>query len=469
MAALALLAPPLLAGAGGEDLDGAWDGSLDVLGSQLAIRVVFETREGALAARIDIPQQGAHGMPLHEVRAAGSAVHFELDGRAGRAVFDGRRDGDAIRGAFLQAGVRGDFALTRARDAASPGARPAAAAAGHDEEVRFRNGDVELAGTFSRPAGAGPHPALALLGGSGPQDRDADLFGMPFFRVLAEHLTWSGFAVLRWDDRGVGGSSGSTADSTTEDLAGDALAALAWLRARPEVARDRVGLLGHSEGGAVAALAAARGEAAFVVQLAGAAMRGDALLAAQAERLAEASGAGAEKTAELLAAQRQLFAAVRSGQGWEAIESAARQRTLEQIEALPAEQRAAIADPRAYADTLVRAELEQARSRWYRFFLDYDPAPALEKLRCPVLAVFGGRDWQVPAAPNEALMRRAFEAGGNRRVSFRTWPTANHLMREAPTGSPDEYAGLPPELVPGLLDELTAWLRAQTAAGAAPG
>lgn len=300
-----------------------------------------------------------------------------------------------------------------------------------EEEVTFASGDARLAGTLTLPAGPGRHPAVVLLTGSGAQDRDEDIFGFKPFRILADHLGRNGIAVLRFDDRGVGGSTGSLAEATTETLAGDALAAHALLRGHARVDPRAVGLLGHSEGGLAAMLAATRSpDVAFLVFLATPGLRGDRMLSLQIETLLKISGSPPEQTAKILALQERVYQAVRTGEGWEEL-----------------------------AKEIPEAQLAPARTPWFRQLIDLDPASVLRQVRAPVLALFGELDVQVPAGPNRDAMVKALEEGGNRRVAAQTFPGANHLFQKAGSGSPGEYPFLAKELVPGVLEAISGWLR----------
>jgi dienelactone hydrolase len=298
-----------------------------------------------------------------------------------------------------------------------------------------------------------------MFTGSGPQNRDEELFGFRPFRVIADHLARHGVAALRCDDRGVGGSSGSTSESTTEDLAADALAEVTWLATRPEIDSKQIGALGHSEGALVAALAASRSSSvAFVVLLAGTSVSGERIVRAQAEAIAREQGASDEEVAKLRAQQDLLFKAIRTGEGWDATQEAARALGREQIARLPEVQRQAIADPDKVVDAAIERQLASAKSRWYRFFIDYDPAQTLSTLKCPVLALFGAKDLQAPAEMNRAAADEALKKAGNPDTTMKTYDGANHLFIKAGTGSPTEYPTLEKAFVPGLLDDVTDWI-----------
>jgi hypothetical protein len=300
---------------------------------------------------------------------------------------------------------------------------------------------------------------VVLLTGSGPQNRDEELFGFKIFGVIADHLTRNGVAVLRSDDRGVGQSSGGDSNPTTEDFAGDALAGLTLMSSRSEVDRNRVGLFGHSEGAVVAAIAAARSPAVkFIVMMAGTAIRGDQVLRKQAEDTARAGGANDAQVAAILAAHAALLDGVRRGAEPAELERLVGVLANAQIDALPEGQRKQIPDRSAYVANASKAQAAGIRSGWMKFFIDFDPASVLVKVRCPVLALFGGKDMQVPEPVNRPPLESALAKGGNTLVTVKTYPAANHLFITAVTGSPAEYPTLEKTFVPGFLADVTSWI-----------
>ncbi|MCZ6918771.1 MAG: alpha/beta fold hydrolase [Gemmatimonadetes bacterium] len=442
-------------------IEGRWTGSISVAGQVLPMAVHFTTEDAGVTAAIDI--QGATGVPLQSVSYDDPAVHFELQGGAGMAVFDGQHVADSIGGAFMQAGMAGTFAMTRAAEPEEPAATDDDPPPYRQEEVLFKNGDVTLAGTLTLPATGGPHPAAVMITGSGAQNRDEELFGFKPFLVIADHLTRNGIAVLRYDDRGVGGSSGSVSESTTEDFAGDVIAAVHLLQARPDINGEQVGLIGHSEGGVVAPLAASRSpDIAFAVLLAGTAVTGEEIIYEQGELILRANGATDAQIARQRESQERLFRAIKTDTGWDDLEVALRADVRAGLDSMPPEQRSAIADPDAYVAAQVQAQLGSARTPWFQYFLTYDPAVALRRIDVPVLALFGELDLQVPPAQNRPPMEEALRAGGNADYTIEVLPGANHLFITATTGSPTEYATLPKEFVPELLPTITEWLLART-------
>jgi len=471
--ALLWIALPAVAAA--QTPSGTWAGAVTITGQKLDIAVTFSGEGVGLKATIDIPQQGAAALPLRNVSAEGSKVHFELPAGPGLAAFDGERKGETIAGTFEQAGVKGTFEL--APQNAAPAEPPPPYTS---EEVKVPAGAVTLAGTLTLPPRPGPHPVVVLITGSGAQDRDETVFGMKPFRLIADHLTRQGVAVLRCNDRGVGGSTGSMATATTADFGDDAAAMVQYLKTRADIDKSRIGLLGHSEGGLVAPMVATRpkkvasvaamGElmapivatrsedVAFVVLLSAPAVNGEQVLIEQGLLLARASGLPEDQVSRNAELQRQVFAAVRTGDGWKEIEEQAYVATRESLEKLPEAQRKAIPDLEKMARTAAQQQLAAARSPWFKFFLEYDPAPALGKLSCPVLVIFGERDLQVPPAQNRPPMEAIFKKSGNRRVAFHTVPRANHLYQDATTGNATEYGTLKKEFVPGFLDLLAKWV-----------
>ena len=331
-----------------------------------------------------------------------------------------------------------------------------------EQEVTFQNGGVTLAGTLTVPPGAGPHPAVVLITGSGPQNRDEEIVGFKIFKVIADHLTRSGIAVLRYDDRGVGGSTGDVNQSTLVDFAADVVAAIELLKDRSDISPTQIGLIGHSEGGIVAPMVAAGSDdVAFVVLIAGTGVPGDQLLTAQLVSILEAEGATEEEIEQQRSIQEQSLDAVRTDAGWTELETAIRSEVKASIEMLPEADRAAITDVDAVVDAATKQQLMTLRSPWFRSFLEHDPGPVLKELSTPVLAIFGERDVQVPRGLNSSAIRAALENGDNEDFNIEVIPEANHLFQAAITGSISEYATLDKQFVPGFLDTIADWIVAR--------
>jgi len=314
-------------------------------------------------------------------------------------------------------------------------------------ETRFNNlaAHNQLAGTLSVPNGKGPFPAVVLVSGTGYNTRDEDVWGHKVFLVLADALNRNGFAVLRYDKRGVGGSSGNYEAATTADFVSDAEAAVAWLKTQPQIDASRIGVLGHSEGGIIApAVAASDKGVAFVVMIAGPCIRGDKLFVLQSAMTAKAYGAPDDYIARRRLFDQELYSAIISAPS----ESAA----LDRAKALVAQ---------GVADKLVDANEAESlpkddTSPWERYFLAYDPAPTLARLTVPVLVLNGSLDVQVPAKENLAAARQALRNNSNATVTELTG--MNHLLQSAKTGAPSEYNDIEETMSPTALKIITDWL-----------
>ena len=441
---------------GPPSLAGRWDGTINVPGGALPFSVTFGTSSGELAGTIDVKAHKAS--PLAAIKVTGHDIHFELQSaKPAVAVFDGTIQRDSILGTFTQGRARGTFSLRRA-DAPTVAAT---APPYRSEDVTFANGSVTLAGTMTIPQGTGPFRALVMVTGSGAQNRDEDLFGFKIFATIADHLTRHGIAVLRYDDCGVGGSTGNTGGSTTADFAGDALAGLALLARRPEIDRTRIGIWGHSQGATVAAIAAARSsDVAFIVLMAPPAIPGEVLLARQQADAARALGASPDEVAAGQAAFKKVVDAIRSNAPADVLETAVRSQITAQYHGRSIDARAELGERSAFVDKVLPGAMSRLRSRGLRDIIDSDPAVTLAMVRCPVLAVFGGKDVQVRPDLNRPALEAAFAKGGHIQPAVTLYSDANHLFMAATTGQPSEYAALPKVFVSGFLDDATRWLLA---------
>jgi len=442
-----------------QSIDGAWNGSLTIGPQTIRITVHFTTGETGLRATIDIPQQGATGVQLQNVSYNDSRVHMELPAGPGLAVFDGRQVGDSIGGAFTQAGLGGTFFLKRSSQAAAMAEEPPEPLPYAEEEVTFHNAGITLAGTLTLPESGAPQPAVVMITGSGPQNRDEELFGFKPFHLIADHLTRNGIAVLRFDDRGVGGSTGSVSEATTEDFARDVLAAVDFLKNRSDIDPERIGLIGHSEGGIVAPLASSMSDdVAFIVLVAGTSVPGAEILMEQGALIMRASGAAEADIEQQIAFQKRTFEAIRSGDGWDELAADLETRLRESIAEMPDSQRNIITDVDTFINTQVQAQLTALQTPWFRYFLDYDPAVTLRTIDTPILALFGELDLQVPPAQNRGPLEQALRDGNHPDYTVRVLPRANHLFITATTGSPTEYATLEKVFVPEFLPLITEWI-----------
>jgi pimeloyl-ACP methyl ester carboxylesterase len=431
-------------------LEGAWQGVLAVGPTRLRL-VVNITRTGAgWTGTLVSVDQGAQGVPIDVVKVDGDRVRLAL-GKIG-ASYDARLAGDQLTGTFTQSGAVLPLELERTTNppVAKPRPQNPRRPFPYDEiEVGVDNPSAgpRLACTLTEPRGKGPFPGVVLFTGSGPQDRDESLMGHKPFLVLSDAITRRGVAVLRCDDRGIGKSTGTFAGATTLEFASDALAAVAALRARPEIARAHVGLAGHSEGGAVAAIAAARSkDVAFIVLLAGAALPGDQILDLQRAWLEKETGATDAQVAESKAIWDRVYAIIKA----EKDDGVAKKKLRAIYDGLPSSVRADLEQGG------FDAAVKQVLSPWFRAFLSLDPRTFLAQVRVPVLAINGELDRQVPAGANLPEMKKALAHDND--VTIRELPGLNHLFQTAKTGSPNEYASIDETMAPSMLALVSDWI-----------
>ena len=429
---------------------GSWEGAIDAMGTRLRIGVaVTRQPDGTLTATMDSPDQGAYGLPLSGVTFAGGVFRFVL--KAANGSFEGKLNdaGSEIAGTWQQALVVLPLTLKKVDKLSRPGRpqepKPPFPYRSEDVTVANAAANVKLAGTLTLPDGPGPFPAVVFITGSGPQNRDEELLGHKPFLVLADYLTRRGIAVLRYDDRGIGTSTGDFGAATSEDFAGDALAAWAVLRERKEIDPRRIGLLGHSEGALIAPMLAARTPGiAFVVMLAGPGVSGEQIMLKQGALIMKANGAPDEAIAANIDLQKQVFTILR--------EETVPARIVERLSAIP------VPGPKEASAALVK----QSSSPWLRYFALYDPAPALEKVTCPVLAMGGELDLQVPVDQNLPVIEAALKKGGNKDYSVIRLPGLNHLFQTCKKGTPGEYVQIEETMSPVALDTIATWVRKRT-------
>lgn len=434
---------------------GDWHGDLDLRLAALYLVIHIAITGGKLTATLDSPDQG--GETVRATSAAIEGGYLRIDWKAIGAVFRGRiaDDPDSLEGSFVQSGGPLVLKLKRVRDAADLLRRRPQMPVGpfpyREEEVRFRNlaakGRVTLAGTLTLPPGEGPFPAAIVIAGSGQLDRDETVAGHKPFLVLADFLARRGIAVLRADKRGAGVSGGDSAKALTADYASDVEAAVAFLRTRPEVDGHRIGLVGHSEGGLIAPMVAAKDRGiAFAVLMAAPGVPSEELVAEQTQASMELGGLDSATSAHWGDATRELVAALKLSPDPAAAKEAMRARIGE-----------------GFSDAMADALIARITATpWLRAFLDIDPRVALRAMACPVLAVNGSKDRQVPAGPNLAGIRQALQDGKNPRFEVEELPGLNHMFQTAETGAPLEYGHIEETISPVAMERIAAWIAAAT-------
>jgi uncharacterized protein len=447
----------------GKGVEGIWQGALKV--GAIELRLVFhvEKKGDGLTAKMDSPDQGANGIPIDEVAFKDGTLKLEL--KKLLASYEGKLadDGKEIAGTFKQAGQTFPLTLQRSDKplVLNRPQEPKKPYPYREEEVSYENkkAGVKFAGTLTLPPGDGPFPAVLLITGSGPQDRNESLLGHKPFLVLADHLTRKGIAVLRVDDRGFGGSTGSTMQSTTADFADDAVCGVEYLKGRKEINPKQIGLIGHSEGGVVAPLAATRSnDIAFIVLMAGTGLVGEEILYLQGALIVKSMGGSDKDVARTREAQEGIFKVVKEEKDNAA--AATRIKELEEklVAKLDEKERKELEKAKAVSASQAKAVL----TPWFRYFLTYDPAPVLRQVRCPVLAINGEKDLQVPPKENLPAIEKALKAGGNTDVTVKELPGLNHLFQTSKTGAVSEYGKIEETIAPVALETMADWILKRT-------
>jgi len=442
-------------------LSGTWYGPLKMGAIELRLGLVITAKpDGTYGGILDSLDQGAKDIPMDEVTLKDKAVSFTI--KPLTITYEGTlsEDGRSIKGDFKQLGsvLPLTFQRTEKRVENSRPQHPRKPYPYVEEDVSYQSGkgDIRLAGTLTKPNGDGPFPAVLLITGSGAQDRDETLLGHKPFLVLADHLTRRGVAVLRLDDRGVGGSTGVLTDATTDDLAGDVLAGVEYLKRRKDVLAERIGLIGHSEGGMVAPLVASRStDVAFIVLLAAPGVGGEEVLLQQLGLVLKAEGqVSDEDLAKARERQRRIFAIVKEETDGEAIQTKLLQLEREEVAKLSEAERREYANLEAQA----AAQLKMLAMPWFRSFLRYDPRPTLAKVTCPVLALNGQNDVQVAPKENLSAIEAALKSGSNKDVTVKELPGLNHLFQHSRTGAVSEYGRIEETFAVQALEEISDWV-----------
>jgi uncharacterized protein len=433
-------------------VEGLWQSALETHGLRLRLQLhVAHDTDGQLVGALDSLDQQVDGLPAIRMESKEAAFRFEIPAVAGAFVGSLNPAKNKLIGTWSQTGaeekiefVRSDQPLELRRPQTPPKPYPY-----REEEVSFSNSaaGVTLAGTLTLPKGAGPFPAALLIAGSGPNDRDEALASHRPFLVLADHLTRKGIAVLRYDKRGIGKSTGSTDKATTVDLAADAQAALAYLKTRKEIDPAKIALIGHSEGAMIAPLIASRTkDVAWVVLLAAPATFGEETLLNQSALIGKAADLSDEQLEASLNFDQAAYDLVRAEKDPSALR--------EKLNALVKETGLGAAMP----PTLLETQMRMMESPWFRFFLDYDPLPNLKTLQIPVLALYGQKDLQVPAKANLPVLKQALQDAGNKDADVRELPDLNHLFQHAYSGTPVEYAAIEETFSPDAMQIISDWV-----------
>ena len=442
---------------------GSWAGKLDVGGG---LRIVFHIKDngsGGLRTTADSPDQSAFGMKCDTTFVAAGTLTIEI--REVNASYTARLQGDSALDGVLKQGMELPLILKKAGTQPTARKRPQQPVPPFPykiEDVEYDNADRSLhyGATITIPDGKGPFPAVVLISGSGAQNRDGEMMGHKSFVVLGDALSRNGFVVLRVDDRGVGKSSGRFSQASSADFADDVRVSLDYLLSRPEVDRKKTGLLGHSEGGMIAPIAAAqRNDIDFIVLLGAPGIKISELMEEQNRQLYRQAG----MSQRAIDAYMSLYKATNETVMASTDTAAALKQVRSQIKDWAASTDTSLLrelklDAVQSQDELAKGIVGTLSTKWYRYFLAFDPAPYLQKLKCKVLALNGEKDVQVVAGPNLAGIEAALKKSKSKTYEVKQLPGLNHLFQTCRTCTPSEYAQLEETFSPLALDEINKWL-----------
>jgi pimeloyl-ACP methyl ester carboxylesterase len=445
-----------------QDITGRWNGVLKVQGTQLRVVFNIAQTDSGYSATMDSPDQGAKGIPVTNTTFKNQKIKFEVTNA--RIEYDGELSEDKIIGTFKQGGQEFPMNLSREaieKEIVKRPQEPIKPYAYYSENVVFKNSkaNVSLSGTLTLPEKDGIFPVVILITGSGPQNRDEELLGHKPFLIISDYLTKNKIAVLRYDDRGVGQSTGDFKTATSADFATDVESAIAYLKTRKEIKKNKIGLIGHSEGGLIAPIVASKSkDVSFIVLLAGTGIQGDKLLLLQQELIAKANGVLETDINKSVQTNSKLFEIVVNSNDNSKLKADLTDKLNELLKNEPNTE-----IPNGMKkEEFVSMQVNQISSPWMVYFMKYNPVTTLEQVTCPVLAINGKKDLQVPSKENLSAIKNALTKGGNLNVTTKEFPNLNHLFQDCETGSPNEYATIEQTFSPIVLAEITKWIKTQT-------
>ena len=446
----------------GQGITGDWNGAFNMQGTQLRLVVHITKSDTGYSATMDSPDQGAMGIPMSKATFKDSVLTVEM--AAINFEYTGKLDNTGnVAGHFKQAGQTFPMNLSRKAIEKARLNRPQEPVKPYpyySEEVTFQNtkDNITLAGTLTLPAKTGNYPVVVLITGSGPENRDEEVFGHKPFLVLSDYLTRNGIGVLRYDDRGTNESKGDFAKATTFDFATDVESAVNYLRTRNDIDKKHIGLIGHSEGGIIAPIVAVHDkDIRFIVLMAGTAVPGSDILLSQQELIGRGNGMKEEDLKIVAELNGNIYELVNKIQNTDTLKVKIKDYLLTKSKDLPE-----LSIPTGSTiNDFIDMQLKQLMNPWMLNFIRYNPAPMLEKVKCPVLALNGDKDMQVPSKVNIPAIEKALIKGGNKKSTCKVMPGLNHLFQECTTGLPKEYVEIEQTIAPIALETITNWIKLQ--------
>lgn len=435
--------------AGAQELIGSWSGKLNV--GQTELSIVFNIandKDNKLTCTMDSPDQNVKGIPAEITVTDGTKVTINIS--AIMATYEGELKDGMLKGTFSQSGMSFPLDMKPGKAERNRPQTPKEPYPYKTEEVTFSNTEdnATLSGTLTYPVGyekmkKGTMPVVVMVTGSGLQDRNEELFEHKPFLVIADFLARNGIASLRYDDRGMGKSTGDVADATTENFMKDALAAVEYARGTKNF--GKTGVLGHSEGGCIAFMIAATGKADFIISMAGTGVRGDSILIEQNRVLLKMNGYTDKMCNDYAKALRGIYDFIISGKTTDDAKATVKEITGN----------AGISLPEAAADNM--AKIMEMRNPWLNYFIALDPQPYIAKAKCPVMAVNGNSDTQVIASTNIGSIEKLLPK--NEKNMVKTYNGLNHLFQHCTTGSVSEYGKIEETISPEVLSDIATWIK----------
>jgi pimeloyl-ACP methyl ester carboxylesterase len=426
-----------------QDFTGNWNGVLEVQGTQLRLVFNISEADGDFICTMDSPDQGAKDIPTSSTIVEGQKITIELANMQIKYEGELSEDGSAINGTFNQGPMSLPLSLSREKQEIKIKPRPQDPQKMEytQEEVRFENevNKISLAGTLTIPKDGKFTKAVILISGSGPQNRNEEIsvFNHRPFLVLSHFLTNNGIAVLRYDDRGVGESEGNFGTATSADFADDAEAAFHYLKSREDMQKVKIGFLGHSEGGMIAPMVASRNkDVDFIGLLAGPGIPINELMLLQSKAVAASSGATDETIAKNLEISSAIFDFLKETSFKdEELKKSLSEFIKGELENESEEFLSTLGDQ----ETFISNQVNSLTTPWFLYFIKFNPADYLSKIKCPVLALNGSLDVQVLAKENLEGIGNTLKKSGNKNMVIEELVGQNHLFQSAKTGAVSEY------------------------------
>lgn len=438
-----------------QDITGDWNGVLEVMGTQVTLVFHIQQSDSGYTGTLDSPDQGAMGMPFTAVEYSDKKLILR-EANIG-AFYEGIPAADSISGTWNQGGQTFELNMYREKVEKRTYNRPQEPEKPYpyyEEEITFENriDSLTLAGTLTLPKETGSFPAVILISGSGPQDRNEEVFGHRPFLVLADYLTRQGIAVLRYDDRGTAESTGDFATATSQDFANDVLSAIDYLKSRDEIDDSQIGLIGHSEGGLIAPIVVNRSDDVnFMILLAGTGVPGKEISRMQGRTLLDVEVSDREAYNQFIDGTIVIAS---SGRTLQVKKEELTKHYLNSVKVLNE-----LLPDGIDKSAFIEQQVQMALRPWSQFFLNHDPADELSKITIPVLSLIGSNDVQVPPEMNHPPIRKALQDAGNHDVTIKELGGLNHMFQESESGSMLEYSKIEQTFSPIALEEISVWIK----------